>query len=491
MKKHVSPVAIVMILFGFIGFAWAQCPQDTVDSGICDTLYVTYHRNPENPIPPTEVYFTLEVTHDLPDPALDSIGGFAIPLKLTHTNPAAYCSIPSWRNKTAFYPDSANSIFRHFRGMENRMMSLYEQGNGAEWDVRYLDIHYDTSGAGYFWLSLVPLGATDQQWWEGSRTLLATMTLLVEDTMTICIDTCFWPPSAHLAFARRDGRSYVPRHFMPLCKWVGPGPPPTVTCPLDEFRHTNGTFQTGSFSAWSEEGEITSVYVDFEGSGITDVEVIYTQPPPAPYVEGYVVYTVTDHCSAGGSISILVFNDIGLSDECWFYVSLTNNAPPNLNLPDTVTALTRHTLQLNVSASDPNPDSVAIVLDAFWYEPDSLRSPTNPPSYSGGNPGIFNWTPAEAETGIWISSFSATDTCGGLDRDNITILVEVPYWGDCNKDGWINSADVVYLINYLFTGGPAPDPLEVGDVTCDEVINSADIIYLINYLFKNGPPPSC
>jgi len=55
----------------------------------------------------------------------------------------------------------------------------------------------------------------------------------------------------------------------------------------------------------------------------------------------------------------------------------------------------------------------------------------------------------------------------------------------------INSADIVYLINYLFKGGPAPDPLWVGDVNCDEIINSADVVYLIDYLFKGGPPPAC
>ena len=63
--------------------------------------------------------------------------------------------------------------------------------------------------------------------------------------------------------------------------------------------------------------------------------------------------------------------------------------------------------------------------------------------------------------------------------------------GDANDDGVINSADIVYLINYLFKGGPAPDPLWVGDVNCDEIINSADVVYLIDYLFKGGPPPAC
>jgi hypothetical protein len=61
--------------------------------------------------------------------------------------------------------------------------------------------------------------------------------------------------------------------------------------------------------------------------------------------------------------------------------------------------------------------------------------------------------------------------------------------GDCNGDGSVDPADVVYLINYLFRGGSAPDPLEAGDCNCDSVVDPADVVYLINYLFRQGPPP--
>ena len=60
--------------------------------------------------------------------------------------------------------------------------------------------------------------------------------------------------------------------------------------------------------------------------------------------------------------------------------------------------------------------------------------------------------------------------------------------GDPNGDGSVSLVDVVYLINYVFKGGPAPSPFEAGDVNCDGKVDTADVVYLINYLFKGGPP---
>ena len=64
-------------------------------------------------------------------------------------------------------------------------------------------------------------------------------------------------------------------------------------------------------------------------------------------------------------------------------------------------------------------------------------------------------------------------------------------YGDANGDGKVTVSDAVYLINYLFKGGPAPDPLESGNADCQNGVNVSDVIYLINYLFKGGPAPGC
>jgi hypothetical protein len=63
--------------------------------------------------------------------------------------------------------------------------------------------------------------------------------------------------------------------------------------------------------------------------------------------------------------------------------------------------------------------------------------------------------------------------------------------GDVNRDFSVSSLDVVYLANYLFTGGPPPIPLMRGDVNGDCEVNVSDLLYLVTYLFTGGLPLFC
>lgn len=63
--------------------------------------------------------------------------------------------------------------------------------------------------------------------------------------------------------------------------------------------------------------------------------------------------------------------------------------------------------------------------------------------------------------------------------------------GDANHDGGTNVGDAVYLINYVFKGGPAPPQLNEADANNDCGTNVGDAVYLINYVFKGGPAPIC
>jgi hypothetical protein len=59
--------------------------------------------------------------------------------------------------------------------------------------------------------------------------------------------------------------------------------------------------------------------------------------------------------------------------------------------------------------------------------------------------------------------------------------------GDCNADGRITSADIVYMGNYIYRHGP--DPHGTADVNLDGRITVADAIYLGNYIYRRGGEP--
>ena len=196
MKKNLLLLTVAALLFSLAGMAWAQ------DSGIPDTLYAEVY--PPDTFTTTFVRVPFYVTHDIVDPAVDSMSATVIPLVYHHTNPGTYCSTSRWWNNTDLYPssDRDRSIFRHLDGTTNWMMNVSEQGQGEEWDFRFLDLGDEVS---QFWFLTVPTGAADRLFEGGSRVLWSTMTFKVQDSTTICIDTCFWPPSDRLIFASASG----------------------------------------------------------------------------------------------------------------------------------------------------------------------------------------------------------------------------------------------------------------------------------------------
>ena len=223
--RTLLPFITGIILLGLTGTAWACPGGDENDPGVCDTLYVICHDSVQVNSPPWEVHFPLLVTNDIVVPTRDSIAHMWMAFDVTHTNPAAYCSIPYWKNTTVLYPspDTGNSVFRHFGGMQNRMMYLSEQMQGLEWDTRIVDVQ--TGPDAHFWFSIWPVGWQDQRWWEGSRVLLATMTFVVSDSMTIHIDNGWWPPTGFptARFVRSDAASYSPRQNVPYSVKISSG----------------------------------------------------------------------------------------------------------------------------------------------------------------------------------------------------------------------------------------------------------------------------
>jgi IPT/TIG domain/Carboxypeptidase regulatory-like domain/PKD-like domain len=97
-------------------------------------------------------------------------------------------------------------------------------------------------------------------------------------------------------------------------------------------------------------------------------------------------------------------------------------------------------------------------------------------------------TPAHAGGAVNVT-VTNTDTGSGTLTNGYTYH---PQQFDPNNDGVIDPADVFFLVNYLFLGGPAPmgpGGMPSGDANGDAVVDPADIFYVVHYVFDGGPMP--
>jgi hypothetical protein len=82
----------------------------------------------------------------------------------------------------------------------------------------------------------------------------------------------------------------------------------------------------------------------------------------------------------------------------------------------------------------------------------------------------------------------AGDFGGGMEPQ--LFPCQVTLTGDVDESSTITSADVIYLINFIFKSGLEPVPCEAtADANCDGLVTAADVIWLINFTFKGGTAP--
>jgi len=96
--------------------------------------------------------------------------------------------------------------------------------------------------------------------------------------------------------------------------------------------------------------------------------------------------------------------------------------------------------------------------------------------------GSLNLSGTLGQVAVGVSSDGVQDVHHGYWQDfSSTYLC-----GDANSSGYVDIDDIIFLIDFIFTGGPPPDPYSSGDVNCAESIDVDDIIYLIDYIFTGG-----
>jgi hypothetical protein len=111
-------------------------------------------------------------------------------------------------------------------------------------------------------------------------------------------------------------------------------------------------------------------------------------------------------------------------------------------------------------------------------------------TYSDGESFVLSGTPTwEATYYLNIRIIDSDNPPEVTDR-SVSLKVVPPSvaCGDADSNDLISIADAVFLINYIFGGGPAPE-LIAADADCSGSASIGDAVYLINYIFGGGPAP--
>ncbi len=151
-----------------------------------------------------------------------------------------------------------------------------------------------------------------------------------------------------------------------------------------------------------------------------------------------------------------------------------------------------------IGAGSPNAGVISAGTNTSTY---SVIQETNGIHFNDVNQagGTFQWTapsPGTGEVTLYIAGLQ-----GGYDGLNSALTLAAteasgccipPLRGNVDYDPSvaIDISDLVYLVDYMFTGGPVPPCIEEADMNGDAVIDISDLVWLVDYMFTGGPPPA-
>ena len=90
-----------------------------------------------------------------------------------------------------------------------------------------------------------------------------------------------------------------------------------------------------------------------------------------------------------------------------------------------------------------------------------------------------------------INSIDENNSRNQLIINSIKLLIKPtqPECGNINNDSGIDISDLIFLVDYMFLEGPAPEPSWIANVNGKDCIDIADLVYLVDYMFTGGPEP--
>lgn len=145
-----------------------------------------------------------------------------------------------------------------------------------------------------------------------------------------------------------------------------------------------------------------------------------------------------------------------------------------------------------------------VFFNSAWHRIDimvALQSPTWTPARSligadlnGADGWSVDWTPSGLkEDSMYFLRVQVRDATGNRGASTLMLryaCTSVYARGDYDGDGFSDIGDLVQLIAYITNNGPAPaGGGRRADANCDTYVNIADIVFYLNYLFGTAPQP--
>jgi PKD repeat protein len=118
------------------------------------------------------------------------------------------------------------------------------------------------------------------------------------------------------------------------------------------------------------------------------------------------------------------------------------------------------------------------ILSLFFRIPVGATGNPNPITIAPYTSYVYQFTTVQGSyQPVLYNGFVTLDACLAGDVTNDTIGPDL--------------TDLIYLVNFLFQGGPAPTDTRQANVNGLGDVDLSDLIYLVNYLFSGGPDPIC
>ncbi len=204
----------------------------------------------------------------------------------------------------------------------------------------------------------------------------------------------------------------------------------------------------------------------------------------------------TDNCPAVANGDQLDLDQDGIGNACDDCTDTDGDGFANPGYPASACPVDNCPSVANADQTDSDSDGLGdacdncpsvVNVDQTDYDNDSIGDAcdecTDSDGDGFGNPG-FPASTCQLDNCTRFSNPSQEDS----DSDGIGDPCDY-VCGDANNTGFVNVSDVVYIISFIFAGGPFPSPYVLADANCSGSVNISDAVYIVNYIFLGGPAP--